>query len=278
MDFFGAYMNIKRIESRNNPTIKNITALRDRKARESERLFYFEGVHLLEEYLRAGYRPKSLFLREDVRDKYIWLAENAECEIYEVTESVYSKLSEEKAPQGIFTVAEFLPNLHYARNENALIEAAGVLKGNSIMLVDMQDNGNVGTVIRTAAALDCKVLLCGNCADVYSPKTVRATMGALFTNEVYICPDTLNAISALQDNKIRVIASALDERAQRLGEYEINENDCFAVGNEGKGLPKAVIEKCDMTCYIPMTEKTESLNAASAASVLLWEAKRGKLK
>lgn len=278
MDFFGAYMNIKRIESRNNPTIKSITALRDRKARESERLFYFEGVHLLEEYLRAGYRPKFLFLREDVTDKYISLAEKAECEIYEVTESVYSKLSEEKAPQGIFTVSELLPNLHYARNENELEQMAGELNGNSIMLVDMQDNGNVGTVIRTSAALDCKVLLCGNCADVYSPKTARATMGALFTNDIYICPDTLKAIAALRNKQIRVIASALDERAQRLGEYEINENDCFVVGNEGKGLPQTVIEKCDMTCFIPMTAKTESLNAASAASVLLWEAKRGKLK
>ena len=263
---------MKRIESRNNPTIKNITALRDKREREATRSFYFEGVHLLEEFLRSGKTPRCIFVREDVSAKYASLVGKSGCEVIEVTDSVYEKLTEEKAPQGIFTVADFLDNVHFAANGDF---AAGI-RGNSVMLVDMQDNGNVGTGIRTAAAMDCDVILCGKCADVYSPKTVRATMGALFTNTVYICPDTSLAVGAVQKSGRRVLASALDENAVQLGSFDIKDGDCFAVGNEGQGLDEGFIAASDMTVYIPMSAKTESLNAASAASMLMWEAKRSK--
>ncbi|MBQ4317292.1 MAG: RNA methyltransferase [Clostridia bacterium] len=265
----------KRIESRNNPTIKNMNLLRDRREREREGLFYFEGVHLLEEYLRAGHTPFSIFVRDDVINKYSDLLEKADCEVFEVPSSVYDKLTDEKAPQGIFTVSKFLDNLHFVGKDVSVDEFAKRISGNSIMLVDLQDNGNVGTVIRTSAAMGCDVILCGKCADIYSSKTVRATMGALFMNDVYICPDTLETIKSLQNSKKRVIASALDERANVLGEFEIKKGDCFVVGNEGQGLADEVISACDMTAIIPMSGKTESLNAASAASMLLWEAKRG---
>ena len=268
----------KRIESRNNPTIKNMTALRDRREREKEGLFYFEGVHLLEEYLRAGHTPFSVFVREDVIDRYADLLAKADCEVFEVTDSVYEKLTDEKAPQGIFTVSRFLCNLRFVGRDVSVDDFAKEIDCNSIMLVDLQDNGNVGTVIRTSAAMGCDVILCGRCADVYSSKTVRATMGALFMNNVYICQDTLTAIKSLQDSNKRVIASALDERANVLGEFLIEKGDCFVVGNEGHGLTNEVISACDMTAIIPMSGRTESLNAASAASMLLWEAKRGGKK
>ena len=80
-------------------------------------------------------------------------------------------------------------------------EFAERIKGNAIALVDLRDNGNVGTIIRTAAALDCDILLCGSCADIFASKTVRATMGAVFTNDIYVCADTLSAIQALQKSK-----------------------------------------------------------------------------
>ncbi|MBR5859114.1 MAG: RNA methyltransferase [Clostridia bacterium] len=264
-----------RIESRSNPTIKNMISLRDRREREEKKLFCFEGVHLLEEYLRAGNKPYALFVREDAEARYAELIGSAGCEVYTVTESVYEKLSEERAPQGIFTVSRYCEGIVNCGTDgySVLCEA---IKGNSVMLVDLQDNGNVGTVIRTAAALDCAVLLCGRCADIYSAKTVRATMGALFTADIFICPDTDKALDALAGGGVRVIASALDESAVKLGEFEVKGNDCFAVGNEGQGLSADFISKSAMTCFIPMSDKTESLNAASAASMLLWEARRGK--
>lgn len=261
---------MKRIESRNNPTIKSMCLLSTRKERERQKLFYFEGVHLLEEYLRSGKKPKYIFVREDVVSKYSDILSKAECEMFEVTGSVYEKLSDEKAPQGIFTVSEFLDNVFELDESNA-----ADIVGNSIMTVDLQDTGNVGTVIRTAAALDCDVLLCGSCADIYSAKTVRATMGALFTGRVFVSKDTIFAIELLQKNGKRVIATALTDKAEVLGKFPVKTDDCFAVGNEGNGLSEDVISKCDFTCIIPMSGKTESLNAAMASAMLLWEAKRG---
>ena len=173
---------MKRIESRNNPTVKFINTLRDKRTREKERLFYFEGVHLLEEYLRAGLQPRFVFVREDVAGRYSNLLSKVNCEMLEVTDSVYEKLTDEKAPQGIFTVSDFLPNVLRCNAGEA--ELLSQIEGNSVMPVDLQDNGNVGTIIRTAAALDCRVVLCGSCADVYSSKTIRATMGAIFFNKI----------------------------------------------------------------------------------------------
>jgi TrmH family RNA methyltransferase len=100
-------------------------------------------------------------------------------------------------------------------------------------------------------------------------------MGAVFTNEVYIAKDTEAAIGLLQKQGRRVIAAALSEKAETFGRFEIRPDDCFAIGNEGKGLTEAVISKCDFTAIIPMSGKTESLNAATASAMILWEAKRG---
>ncbi len=253
--------------------VKWAVSLSGKKQREAEKMFYFEGVHLLEEYLRWGKTPYCLFVREDALNKYQQLIASANCDVYEVTPSVYDKITEEKAPQGIFTVSGFLDNI---KPLNA--ETVKQIKGNTVALADLQDNGNVGTVIRTAAALDCGVLLCGSCADIYSAKTVRATMGALFSGDIYISDSAEAAIGVLQQAGIRVIAAALTDKAEVLGEFEIPPTACFMVGNEGKGLKPSVVELCDKTAIIPMCGKTESLNAATAAAMLLWEAKRGKLK
>ncbi len=263
---------MKHIESRNNPTIKWAATLTAKKGREAEGLFCFEGVHLLEEYIRSGNVPKMLFVREDALDKYGDLVNSAGCELFSVTRSVYEKLTEEKAPQGIFTVSARLNNIK-PLNQDTVKELNGV----SIALADLQDNGNVGTVIRTAAAFDCNVILCGNCADIYSPKTVRATMGALFFANVYVADSALDCVALLQSHNKRVIATALTDKAQTLGRFGLKDNDCFMVGNEGKGLKDDVISQCDLTAIIPMSGKTESLNAATAAAVILWEAKRGNM-
>lgn len=265
---------MKYIESRNNPTIKNTVFLKDRRGRKESGRFIFEGVHLLEEYLRFGHKPAMLFVREDSLPRYGSLIASAGCEVVSVSGSVYEKLTEEKAPQGILTVSDFLDNIVFCSHDCAELKE---IKGNSLMLVDLQDNGNVGTIIRTAASLGCDPVLCGNCADIYSSKTIRATMGALFASKVYICASPENAVSALKSGGRRVFAAALTDNAAVLGEFGIGPTDVFAVGNEGNGLSDEFISLCDEAVIIPMSGKTESLNAASAASMILWEAKRGRL-
>ncbi|MBQ3230050.1 MAG: RNA methyltransferase [Clostridia bacterium] len=265
---------MKYIESRNNPTVKNTVLLKDRRARKESGRFIFEGVHLLEEYLRFGHKPAMLFVRKDALSRHEGLIASADCETVVVSESVYEKLTEEKAPQGILTVSDFLDNVVFCSSE---CEELAETEGNSLLLVDLQDNGNVGTVIRTAASLGCDPVLCGSCADIYSPKTIRATMGALFSSRVYICASPENAVKALQKGQKRVLATALTENAEVLGGFDVLPTDAFVIGNEGRGLSSELIALCDKTVIIPMSGKTESLNAASAASIILWEAKRGRL-
>ncbi len=264
---------MKFIESRSNPLIKNTLLLKERRGRKESESFFFEGVHLLEEYLRFGHTPRLIFVREDALSRYEALLASAGGELISVSQSVYEKLTEEKAPQGIFAVSPYLENVVFCFGD---CKELSEIRGNSLLVCDLQDTGNVGTIIRTAAALGCTPILCGSCADIYSPKTIRATMGALFSSKIFICPSAEAAIKALRNCGKRVIATALTENAEILGELEIKETDAFAVGNEGRGLSESVIAFCDKTVIIPMSGKTESLNAASAASVIMWEARRCK--
>ena len=145
-----------------------------------------------------------------------------------------------------------------------------------MVLESVQDPGNVGTVLRTAAALGVDlVVLTGECAEAYNPKTVRAAMGALFRQSVAELPlETLTA--RLRQWGLPLYAAALgpdsaDVRTMSLGKAAV------AVGNEGKGLSRALLEKCDKKIIIPMSPGSESLNAAVAASVLMWEMAKERL-
>lgn len=265
---------MKRIESRSNPIIKSTVALRDKKSREESGLFRFEGVHLLEEYLRSGRTPRTVFLLEGSRPA-AEIASKAGCEVIEVTESVYSKLTSEKAPQGVLTVAEYPESVVYVGRGVDADTAVGAAKDTVIILDSLQDTGNVGTVIRTAASIGASVFLSGACADILSEKTVRATMGAIFFSDVFVWSSTEECIRTLQKNGRRVFAAALREDGIRLGSCDFLRDDCFIIGNEGRGISDSSISLCDGTVYIPMTGKTESLNAAAAAAMIIWEARRG---
>ncbi|HOJ47635.1 MAG TPA: RNA methyltransferase [Bacillota bacterium] len=262
------------IESRNNERIKNIVKLRDRQAREKQRLFFFEGVHLLEEYLRHGHVPESVFVSVDQAQKYKELLGNIDRNrIFTVTREVFEKISTEKAPQGILTLSAFLDgNAIFLKDDYAKLTENNT--ESFLFLESVRDNGNVGTILRTAAALGVRCVLSSDCADIYSHKTVRATMGALFSSAVYIADDFAAAVSAVRAGGKRVFAAALGTTALTLGEFCINRGDCFVVGNEGGGISARIIGLCDNTVMIPMTSATESLNASAAAAILLWELRK----
>ena len=144
----------------------------------------------------------------------------------------------------------------------------------AILLENVQDPGNVGTVIRTAAAMGVKtVILCGACADVYSPKTARATMGAIFSQRI-VRLSAAEAAALAAEKGMKLYGAALSPRAKDIRELELK-NAVVAIGSEGKGLCEEMLSLCDKTILISMSEHCESLNAAIAASVLLWEAHRG---
>lgn len=178
----------------------------------------------------------------------------------EIPEDVMSSISPMKSPQGaLFTVT--LP-------ETAVPEA---LPGSRYMVLDgVQDPGNVGTILRTADAFDCDgVFIVNACADPYSPKTARATMGAVFRRDVYQCTaDELCAL--LQKCGLPLYGTALRNDTVSLRDAELS-RAAVAIGSEGRGLSAEILSKCEKTIKIPMSPRCESLNAAVAASVVLWE-------
>jgi len=261
------------IESRNNERIKNVVKLRDRASREENKLFFFEGAHLLEEYLRYGNIPSAVFVCEKTIYEYPSLIDSINQEnVFTVTNEVFSKISTEKAPQGILTVSSFLENNAIFLKEKVDYDKLTENSESSLLFLDsIRDNGNVGTIIRTAAALgNVSCVLSRDCADIYSNKTIRATMGAMFSSKVFIADDLAEAILSAKKSR-RVFASALESTSLILGEFNIQKGDCFVVGNEGNGISKNIINLCDSAVKIPMTDATESLNASAAAAILLWE-------
>jgi TrmH family RNA methyltransferase len=126
-------------------------------------------------------------------------------------------------------------------------------------------------MIRTAAAFGFRRVLLGGCADLYHPKTVRASMGALYRMQVDVCDRMEEALAVLQSQGHRILAAALEEDCLTLGKSPLYPDDCIVIGNEGHGVSPQVLACADAVVKIPMEPDAESLNAAGAAAVLMWE-------
>jgi TrmH family RNA methyltransferase len=190
---------------------------------------------------------------------------SSETRVCLVADSIFDSLSEESAPEGVIGVAHMQQGIHRVwqdvpdRTERVML------------LESVRDPSNLGAILRSAAAFGVdRLVLSADCADIYNAKTVRASMGTLFSQRIDRATDLAAAIEALRASGRRVFAAALDESAERLGDFPIQKGDCAVIGNEGHGLSQRVIAACGRTVYIPMTERAESLNAAVAASVLMW--------
>ena len=136
----------------------------------------------------------------------------------------------------------------------------------------IRDPGNLGTIIRASLAFGIgEVILSGDCADIYNAKTVRASMGTVFRQKITVCTDLCASIAVLRASGFEVLAAMLDDSAARLNEIRITDKTVFIVGNEGHGISGEVAEAASGRVYIPMEEGAESLNAAMAATVFMWQ-------
>lgn len=267
------------ITSRQNRLVIEVGKLADRKARMTEKRFRFDGVKLLHEAVANGIHIEKLLLAESRSGQILADLEavkNApalgDAVVYILSDDAFSKVSGEQAPEGVVTVARF-PSLHKRGEETAtlLAELSADIKKCVLLLESVRDPGNVGTILRSAAAFGVDaVILSADCADIYNPKTIRGAMGALFRIEVAVAEDITDAITVLRDGGRRVFAAALDPTAVRLGKETFREGDAVVIGNEGHGLSAEAIRASGQSLYIPMEEGSESLNAAIAASVILW--------
>lgn len=269
------------ITSRQNPTVKRICSLNDKKGRRNERLFRFDGIKLFGEALNKRIDVRYAVVCTDAPSTVKSAVEDAVKSkrlspesVIAVSAEVFEKISEEKSPEGIVTVASFIPSKHRSlSNEDATHYC---VDGNERLLIaeSLRDPGNLGTVIRSCAALGIdRLVISDDCADIYSPKVIRGAMGGLFALPIDIVPagELASAILSLRASGRRVYAAALHNEALEIGELRLCRGDCFVIGNEGHGLSQRVIDACDACAIIPMTEGSESLNAAAAAAICIWE-------
>lgn len=222
--------------------------------------FLCDSPKLLEEALLHGGDLHTVVFTEGAALPVI----PAGVRLVQVPADLMKSVSPSQTPQGVLSVC--------GMPQQTLLER---LDGKRYMVLDgVQDPGNVGTILRTADAFGADGLLLVNaCADLYNPKTVRATMGAVFRCPVWTC--TVEQLRALLDvSGLPMYGAAL--RKDTVDARAVEYTRCaIAVGSEGKGLSAEMLDACDQTILIPMREHCESLNAAIAASVLLWEAARG---
>ncbi len=249
------------ITSTANPQVKNLQQLaRKAKLRNEQDVFLVEGLKLFQEAPRdrilKAYISKSLY--EEKGQAFL------DGFRYEVLEDrVFEAVSDTKTPQGILCLAR---QYHY-RLEDMVKGQAPFL----VLLENLQDPGNLGTIMRTAEGAGADgVILSRNSVDIYNPKTIRSTMGSVYRMPFLYAEDLSAAVSALKKKGVRIYAAHLNGKNGYTQEC-YQGGTAFLIGNEGSGLSDALAGQADALVRIPMHGKLESLNAAVAAAVLMYE-------
>ena len=261
------------ITSRSNPLIVSASSLSEKKYRDRTGCFAFEGLKLYKEAVASKVCLEHIFVREDVYDRFSDLLFSDISLV--VSDFVYNKMSEEKSPEGILCVAKYIDFLHKKVKiyDNVSNECGAPDRDKSFFIVSqVRDPGNLGTIIRNANALGIdELIISADCADIYNPRTVRAAMGALFRQKITVCCDMYSAVEVLRAWGYHVMAAALSPSSVSITDIDVSSRTCFLVGNEGHGLDKELISACSGSVIIPMQNGSESLNAAAASAILMWE-------
>ena len=243
----------ERITSRKNPLLVHVRRLlSSRSAREEAGLFVSDGTKLLEEAVRFCPGLDTVILSDGVE------AETPPgVRRVRVPEDVMASISPMSTPQGALFLCRFPEKRPY------------VPRPGTVLLDGIQDPGNLGTILRTADALNVPVVLMEGCADPYSHKVVRSSMGAVFRTP----PVTLTweqASAALKTAGIPVAATAMDEKARDLRQADAG-SLAVVIGSEGRGVRREILLQAEKTLIIPMNPNCESLNAAIAAAIVMWQ-------
>ena len=260
------------ILSRDNPKIKLYQKLRDkRSARDEEGLFVLEGARITMDAVKEHVTLKTAFYTSSAADKYPETVESLRHILgesaYLISEDISKKLSDTAAPQGIFAIAERL-------DKTPPLDK--IESGKFLILRDLQDPGNVGTILRAADAVGISgVYICGGC-DIYNPKLVRSTMGSLFRMPISSGLGYDEVISVFKRSSAKTFAAVVDKDADSLRGFSFPDPCAVVIGNEGNGLKREEAAMCDGRITIRMNGSIESLNAASAATIFLWELMKGE--
>lgn len=247
------------ITSAKNPKVQLWKSLKDRKGRRENGQFLVEGRKMTEEALRSGFSVTAVLIDAD-RPTEGDLPEGIP--VYALPTALFASVCDTKTPQGIAAVLR-------------LPASGNVPKGKRLVAMDgVQDPGNVGTIIRTADAAGMDgVLLSRECADLFSPKVLRATMGSIFRMELTVTDHLAEMLEQLKRQGCSILSSQLDGEPfyQR---QPVGEHFCLIIGNEGNGVSPEVQQTATHRLRLPMRGGAESLNAAIAAGIMMYELNR----
>ncbi len=255
---------MKSIQSRDNPFFKELVKLAgSARQRNKSNQTLLDGAHLLAAYLDAGMLPQHILLNAAaLRDDEIagLLQRIKNVPVTQLDDKLFAELSELKTPTGILALIDLpRPDIPITQSRFALL------------LEDIQDPGNLGSMLRSAAAAGCDaVFLSQGCADAWSPKVLRAAMGGHFALRIYEQQDLPGVAKAFSGT---LLATSL-QAARSLYDYDLRGNIAFLIGNEGAGLSAGLLNLATQKIFIPMPGKVESLNAAAATAICLFEAVR----
>lgn len=242
------------IESIHNDIIKLIVSLKEKKNRDEKSLFVVEGFKQVSE-IPKDWKIKFVLVTEKYKDF------NTD-KLYITTEKIFKKISDTQTPQEILAVVE-----------KKKFDKETVLSNKGIFVVidTLQDPGNIGTIIRTAESFGCKgIFISKNSADVYSDKVVRSTMSAIFNIPIVQECDIVSLVQLMKQRQIKTYAFSLDTN-NMLSTFKFENNVALIIGNESKGINKNVLDIVDDKIKIDMRGKSQSLNAAVACSVAIYE-------
>lgn len=258
------------ITSKDNEIVKSIKKLKEKKYRDQESKFIVEGIKMIKEAILENANIDKIVICEEcinngTIDKEL-LYEIAKEDCIYVTENVFNTLTDVTNPQGILAIIKKQSNEeNISYNEDIIVVLDGI-----------QDPGNLGTILRTVDSVGLsQIILSEKTADPYNPKVVRSTMGAIYRVNIIRSNNIIETLKNMKKNKYEIIATYLNTNESI---YDIDySKKAIVIGNEANGVSKEVIDLADIKVKIPMLGKTESLNAAVATGVILYEYVRRKI-
>ena len=259
------------ISSKDNEIVKNIRKLKEKKYRDLENAYIVEGIKLVKEAIAEKAKIKQIVMCENFADNSDLdkdtLYEIAKHNLIYVTEKVFNLITDVKTPQGIIAVIE-------KNNANTQIDYSQDI---IIALDDLQDPGNLGTILRTVDSANLnQIILSKNSADPYNPKVVRSTMGGIFRVNIIETENLQETLKNMQKNNFKIMVTSLNTQNSI---YDVDyTKKVIVIGNEANGVSKEIQDMADEKVKIPMLGKTESLNASIATGIMIYEYVRRKVE
>lgn len=262
--------NMQVISSKDNELVKHIKKLKDKKYRDENNEFIIEGVKLIEEAVKENAKIKKIIICEDTTRTYEIpthiMLEIAKYECIYVTNKIFASITQVTNPQGIMAIIE------KSTNNNEIDFTQDII----VMLDDVQDPGNLGTILRTIDSIGLnQVIVSKETADAFNPKVVRSTMGAIFRINIIEADNLSEVIKNIRKHHYRLVVTSL-QTDNSIYDIDFNKK-IIVIGNEANGVSKEIQDMADEKVKIPMLGKAESLNASVAAGIVMYEYVRQKL-